>query len=199
MKQFKSVDNPAHDEPWENAVGVFRKGDKAGALFLFKRLANEGCAPALVEIGNIYEQGGGGVEQDFDEAIKWYLRAVEVLDDPQAHMGLGRIYLLHAGSEKDYANAYYHFSLLVDEGEMGALYALGHLFEFGLGVPKDEQKAIDFYQGASDLGHILSQRNLARILMKSSFAKGVSVWLKACYLIFKIGLKNRSDKRLSIK
>jgi len=199
MKHFKSIDNPAHDEPWKKAISVFRDGDKAGALFLLKRLANEGCAPALVEIGNIYEQGGGGVEQDFEKAIKWYLRSVEVLDDPKAHLGLGRIYLLHADSEKDYVNAYYHFSLLVDEGEMGALYALGHLFEFGLGVSKDEKKAIDFYQSASDLGHILAKRNIARILMKSSFIKGFMVWLEACYLIFKIGLRNPNDQRLSIK
>ena len=198
MKHYKSVDNPDHDEPWKKAVNVFREGDKAGALFLFKKLANEGCAPALVEIGNIYEQGGGGVKQNFEKAIRWYLRSVEVLDDPQAHLGLGRVYLLHAGSEKDYANAYYHLSLL-DEEEMGALYALGYLFEFGLGVPKDEKKAIEFYQEASRLGHILALRNLARILIKSSFFKGLAVWFKACYLIFKTVLRNPSDRRLSIR
>ena len=198
--QFRNIDIKAHDDRWLDAVKTFREGDRAGALFLFKRLAYEGCAPALIEVGNIYELGGRGVQKDYEEAKKWYIRAVEIIDDASAHLGLGRLYLKTGDSPNDFYNAHYHLDLLVDHNNhMGALYGLGLIYELGLGVDQDYSKAEGNYQQAIEQGHILAMKNLARIRLKESFSRGMTLWLKACIQILKVGYKNPYDPRLGIR
>jgi len=45
-------------------------------------------------------------------------------------------------------------------GDSDAQYHLAYLYENGLGVPKDEAKALELYQQAADLGHPSAQNNL---------------------------------------
>lgn len=41
-------------------------------------------------------------------------------------------------SKNDFHNAHYHFKLLVDHNNhMSALYGIGLIYEFGLGIDKD--------------------------------------------------------------
>jgi len=198
MEAFSDKENPLHEEYWKEAVQVFRSGDRSGALFLFQRLAKDGCAPALVEVGNIFEQGGGGVKKDINKAVEWYNRSVSVLDDPKAHLGLGRLFLLYGKSDSDYLNAHYHFSLLENSKEMGAFYGLGLMNEIGIGVAKNTDLAIKYYQKAYQLGHVLALRNLGRTLMQRSRFKGAIIWLNSCCKICKVALKNPHDPRLGI-
>jgi len=46
------------------------------------------------------------------------------------------------------------------EGDPDAQYELAYLYENGLGVPKDETKALELYQQAADQGHPAAQANL---------------------------------------
>lgn len=46
------------------------------------------------------------------------------------------------------------------EGDPDAQYNLGYMYENGLGVPKDENKALELYQKAADKGHSAAQNNL---------------------------------------
>ncbi|MEI6066460.1 MAG: SEL1-like repeat protein [Methylococcaceae bacterium] len=46
------------------------------------------------------------------------------------------------------------------EGNPDAQYNLAYLYENGLGVPKDETRALDLYQQAADQGHPVAQNNL---------------------------------------
>jgi TPR repeat protein len=46
------------------------------------------------------------------------------------------------------------------EGNPDAQYELAYLYENGLGVPKDETKALELYQQAADQGHSAAQTNL---------------------------------------
>ena len=45
------------------------------------------------------------------------------------------------------------------EGDPDAQYNLAYLYENGLGVPKDETKALELYQQAADQGHPAAQNN----------------------------------------
>jgi TPR repeat protein len=45
-------------------------------------------------------------------------------------------------------------------GDPDAQYNLAYLYENGLGVPKDETKALELYQQAADQGHPAAQNNL---------------------------------------
>ena len=45
-------------------------------------------------------------------------------------------------------------------GDSDAQYHLAYLYENGLGVPKDEVKALELYQQAANQGHPTAQNNL---------------------------------------
>ena len=45
-------------------------------------------------------------------------------------------------------------------GDPDAQYNLAYLYENGLGVPKNEAKALELYQQAADQGHSTAQNNL---------------------------------------
>jgi TPR repeat protein len=49
------------------------------------------------------------------------------------------------------------------EGDSDAQYELAYLYENGLGVPKDEIRALDLYRQAADQGHPAAQANLDAI------------------------------------
>jgi TPR repeat protein len=46
------------------------------------------------------------------------------------------------------------------EGDPDAQYELAYLYENGLGVPKNETKALELYQQAADQGHSAAENNL---------------------------------------
>ncbi|WP_317930585.1 tetratricopeptide repeat protein [Halioxenophilus sp. WMMB6] len=195
---YRNIEKDDFDGRWIDAVDLYRKGDKTGALFRFKKLAQEGCAAALVEIGNIYERGGGGVSSDVFEAEVWYLRSVEVLDDPKAHLALGRIYLDFSGFSQRFDKAHYHLSLLEDSSEMGAFYGLGLIYEKGLGVREDVEKALAFYQKAMTLGHIGALRNAARLLFKIQPGTALKLWLRYTRLSLSLGKRLKIDRRMLV-
>ena len=189
-------------EQWETAENTFMKGDLAGALFLFKKLEKEGFELALLEIGNIYELGGGGVKTDIEKAIFWYERSISAIyDNPAAHLALGRLYI-QSSRTSDLTKAYHHF-LKAKGQEMGALYGLGVLFERGLGVEKDKDKAIYYYREAADLGHIMALAHISSLTTEGGVTKKVYNWLKTRYLMAKLikadsTIKTKNHPRLGI-
>jgi TPR repeat protein len=46
------------------------------------------------------------------------------------------------------------------EGDPDAQYELAYFYENGLGVPKDEARALELYQQAADQGHPAAQANI---------------------------------------
>ncbi len=190
-----------HDHRWQKAASVYESGDVKGALYLFKRLAYDGCAPALIAVGSIYEHGYDEAPKNFDQAIQWYSYAIDVIDDVKAHLALGRSYLSRASSASDYEQARYHFIRLIEEkNHRGALYGLGLLYEFGLGVEQSYDYAVRYYQSAVEQGHILALRNMARIAFRRKrYLKGCWLWLRASIKIIRVGGKDLGDPRLSIR
>lgn len=195
---YRNIERDDFDERWIDAVNLYRKGDKSGALFRFKKLAKEGCAAALVEVGNIYERGGGGVSGNISEAETWYLRSVEVLDDPKAHLALGRIYLDSSVFLDRFEKAHYHLSLLKDSSEMGAFYGLGLIYEKGLGVQEDVEKSLTFYEAAIKLGHIGALRNSARLLFKVRPSVALKRWFRYARLSLSLGKNLHVDRRMLV-
>ena len=195
MATFRNLDIESHETKWLQAVGVFEEGDLAGALFLFKKLAHEGCAPALIEIGNIYELGGGGVKQDLEIAKRWYRYAVDIIDDARAHLALGRLYLQTGTSNSDFSKARFHLNNLIEHNcHRGAYFGLGMIYHFGLGVSRDLEKAEEFYILAVEQGHVLALRNLASIRFRQSKLAATRMWVTACCKTLKIALFKPSDR-----
>ena len=202
--------NPSFDKDelidigkWNKVAELIDAGYRAGALSILLRLAMDGCSPAFAAIAEIYEHGGGGVATDIDEAIKWYVRAIEARDDSVAYISLGRLYLEHGQNDEDYLKAHDYFLAIANDADpysMGAFYGLGQLYELGLGVAKNAETALNYYQLAWEMGHALALRNIARITIKQNRCKGLAIWLKACYQIARVlyGSDQAIDPRLNI-
>lgn len=192
----------AISQRWTEAELAFNKGDLAGALFIFRKLAQEGLELAYVEIGNIYELGGGGVEQDISKAIKWYKRSTNSdAEHVNAHLALGRLYL-QSEREKDHQKAKFHFKQ-VQQTEMGAQYGLGIIYERGLGNAVDTKRAIIHYQKAAEMGHIRARGCLEKLLVKRGPFRTIRGWIKSNLIVAKLikqdpSIKSNDHPRLGI-
>jgi len=60
----------------------------------------------------------------------------------------------------DYATTYRLWKPLADQGDAGAQYNLGDLYDYGQGVPQDYAQAAYWYRKAADQGYAPAQNNL---------------------------------------
>ena len=77
-----------------------------------------------------------------------------LLEDPDYQAAL------KAKREHDYVTAVTSFQKAADKGIVDAFNRLGFLYYNGLGITKDESKAIDYFQRAAENGHIKAIFNL---------------------------------------
>lgn len=143
--------------------------DYAGALKILLPLS--GCthgnrrhiwkgAAAARMIGDIYSNGGYGVERDDSKAFNWYLSAA-MRDNPRACTKVGNAYFYGIGTKTDYASAAFWFEQAVFDYDEQMFYGsekgydyeanvgLGDCYRLGLGVKKDEDEAFHLYDDVS--------------------------------------------------
>ena len=68
--------NDSKADQFEEAVKLFESEDYAGAIQIFKGLAEKGNGFAQYSLGFHYDLGYG-IEKDDEEAVKWYRKAAE--------------------------------------------------------------------------------------------------------------------------
>ncbi len=111
-------------------------------------------------------EAAGVSREDFDaeEALKTCTRALAAQPtEPRLHYQAGRAaYVL-----EDYATARVEFETAAKAGYKIAAAGMGILYDHGFGLPRDEEKAIDFYKAAADEIGIASH-NLAIIYRDSA-------------------------------
>ena len=67
-----------------------------------------------------------------------------------------------------YEQAFAEFSYLADEGDATAYYYLGKMYAQGLGVPKDDTMAVEYYKKAESAYNIDAAYELAQILLSNA-------------------------------
>ena len=167
MPSYRNEPKPDHDQRWRKALSEIEGGNGEAAVFMYKALAADGCAAALAQLGRIYELGVGPLERDDNEAIKWYQRSIEVIDDVGSHLGLVRIYLYSTELDQDRSLTLYHLRVLESTDVTAAHFALGLLYESGVGVEQDATTAREYFQKAADRGHLLARLHLHRLDLPS--------------------------------
>jgi len=176
----------SQDNCWQSAKKRFESGDRAGALYLLRTLAQEGVADAYVEIGNIYQLGGGGVDKDPKQARRWFERAAQEANDPVAYFYLGRLYYVGEGVERDFEKAFEYLSKLEHLQQPAVHYLIGRMFEYGEGVPRNLAKARAYYAKASVGGHLLATSALGWIFLRQGrIVKAIGHLLKAYIAAFR--------------
>jgi TPR repeat protein len=101
-------------------------------------------------IGEWYEQGFNGVEQDFTQGVKHYLRAVD-LGNIDALASLGRCYDTGCGVKQDSTMAVKYYRQAADQGDPEGQFLLGESYALGLGVEQDYAKAAMYYKQAASV------------------------------------------------
>lgn len=112
-------------------------------------LANQkGSQQASANLGELYREGGYGIEQDYDKALQWYQLAIK--DNPyRAYRGLASLYL----DQNNYEAAYKYLVQAANLGNPESQYNLGYLYFNGIAVPEDKEKARYWFEKAAAGGY----------------------------------------------
>jgi len=111
--------------PYEDGQAAYSRGDYATALRLWLPLAEQGDANAQLQLGAMYKDGKG-VLQDRAEAVKWYRKAAEQ-GNADAQWQLGAKYFVGWGVPQDYVMALMWFNLAAAKGNKQAIKARDNL------------------------------------------------------------------------
>lgn len=124
-----------------------------------KKKANKtGCSNCL---GEIYFYGGQGIEPDYQKAVQYFL-AVRKNNDWASDM-LGTCYLKGLGTSVDYAAAKKEFEIY--ENETLSAIGLGEIYAYGLGVPQDIKKGMDYWNRFPEHPRVIeNKKNFKRTL-----------------------------------
>ena len=152
---------------YENGAGIEKDEMMAKAMYsrafkLATQKAQEGDPIAQLSLSEIY-LNGYSVQKDLNEAIKWLSLSAKN-NYEEAQYVLASFYLIGYGVEKDETK---YRELLREAAENGcaeAQYYMGRL-------TSDKEEAAQWYKGAAEQGHCLSQYDLG---MLYSEGKGVT-------------------------
>lgn len=118
---------------------AYKNGDFKTAAEEFLKDAEKGDHRAMYALGSMYA-AGHGVEQNYQEAYKWFSRAAKH-GRPDAQYKLGVMYDEGIGVEQDYNKAGKYYSKAARYGYPLAQYKLGLLYSNGHGVTQNDVKA----------------------------------------------------------
>ena len=121
---------------FQKGADAYEKGDYATAFREWKPLADQGDASAQHNLGVMYDEGYG-VLQDHKAAVKWYTLAAEKGLD-YAQFNLGFMYRNGVGILQDFKTALKWYILSAEEGYAKAQYNLVVMYALGQGVIEDK-------------------------------------------------------------
>lgn len=134
------------------------------------KAAEAGDVLAYGNVGYAYREGEGTMK-DFDKAKEWYEKGI-AKNIPGSMRGLAYMYLSDfKGFENDNEKAFelYNKAYETDvktgntEGQANSAISIGYCYNLGYGVPKNMDKAIEWYTKAAEAGEETSMDNLGTI------------------------------------
>lgn len=119
--------------------------------------AEAGDTEAQFELGGLYDFGYG-VPRSGKETEKWYKKAAEA-GHSEAQNSMGSIYQ----AEERYNDALFWYEKAAAQNNELAINNLAYLYDLGLGVSQDRQKAHDLYLKSANLGEPQAMHNLGQM------------------------------------
>jgi SEL1 protein len=123
----------------------------------YQFLADKGDVNAQVGLGQIYFQGGRGIEVDYQKALH-YLQMAAKAGNSHALAYLGKMYV--EGSETvpaDNSTALQYFQRAAQANNPIGMSGLGLMYMYGRGVDQDYTKALKYFTMAADQGYVEGQ------------------------------------------
>lgn len=115
------------------------------AIECYKIAADKDDPNALNELGIIYLEGAEGIEKNYNNSMKYFLKSAES-NNSDSFYYLGKMYYEGIGVEQDYKKALEFFEYSVYYCNMKALFYLGRIYENGYRINVDIQNAIKYYE-----------------------------------------------------
>ena len=152
---------PVMAQDFDKGFAAYTAGDYATAVQEWRPLAEQGEARAQNNLGVMYENGDG-VLQDAAEAVRWYRMAAEQ-GEAGAQNNLGVMYANGDGVLQDYAEAVRWYRMAAEQGNATAQNNLGVMYENGRGVLQDAVLAHMWYNIGSANGNVFGSENRGAI------------------------------------
>ena len=136
------------------------------AIQFFDKASELGMPKAKDLLGTFYTFGAG-VAQDPDKALTLFVEAARNGYD-DALLNLEEYaYDYYSGAEDlidiNYGTCFKYYEALTEFGNTRAMYNLGQLYLFGLGVSRDQDKAIEWFTKAAEAGDSHAKDMLAQL------------------------------------
>ena len=161
-------------------------GKHAEAVELFRQLGESGHAEAQFHFA-IMRAYGLGTDQDFSDAMEWYLKAA-LQGNAEAQARLGEAYFLGHIVAQNTAKAIHWLTKAADQ--------CSPLAYFGLAVVQDEAAAASWYTKAAERDHVDAQLKLANLYFEGSgVAKDVD---RAVRWYTKAGQTGNADAQVAL-
>jgi len=158
---------------------VYKDIDKA--IKFYKQAAENGQVAAQNALAGLYETGcEPELRCNIELCIKWYRKAANE-GFLEAKNNLSVVLLNNSDSNsKEYLQAVTMLKESSNKGHAASQNNLGHCYEFGKGVVKDENEAIKWYQASAAQNYTASFINLGYLQMKhSKYQQAYEYFLKA--------------------
>lgn len=144
----KQPEEPQWPEgPAGDAAKAWAAGDVATARQIWEKMAGDGDAQAMNNLGVLYDQGRG-VEPDIGRAVHWFAQSANA-GNPAGMSNYGRMLEQGRGVPANPSEAARWFDQAARKGQAEAQYNLGLLYENGRGVEKNEAAAAAWYSRAA--------------------------------------------------
>ena len=102
---------------------------------------------------------GQGVEQDYKQALKWYLLSAKQ-GHKRSQLDLGVMFENGEGVSIENEKTIKWYRLAAEQGNAKAQHSLGIIHKNGQGVPQDYQEAFKWYRFSAEQGNADSQYSL---------------------------------------
>ncbi len=180
---------------FNRAKDLYHAGRHDDALRIYTELAEQGCLECQEFVGLMYLMGGGGIDQNHEEAEKWLVMAKQ-------RGSIKAIYLLGILEYKkgDIEKALAYFQEAGEKGYSAAIYQMGKMYYFGSGVDQDLEKAFDLFDRAARMEHVFARRQKAILLMKGykgilSVPKGIFLFITSVIHTLKVAINDPYDEK----
>lgn len=138
--------------------GLSVKKDPGKSINYYKRAAEQGYMPAVLELINLYSKKPMTAEH-WKERFKWTLKAAE-LGDLESMEAASVYYLIRPDVvATDYLKALYWLKKAIDNGSTTAYTGIGNLYDEGLGVKKDYKVGLSYFEQGANKGDSISAYN----------------------------------------
>ena len=145
------VDPPRTDPPQVHVTDM--------PIAALRERAEAGDLDAQVELGERYQAGDRGVQQDYVEAVLWYRRSADQ-GHPLGQAFLGFMYSTGRGVQQDHEVAVRWYRRSAEQGHALGQANLGLMYLSGRRVPQNDAEALRWFRLSAEQGHAFGLANL---------------------------------------